>query len=73
MLLSFAAAGGGITLCGEAALRTRLQVGDVVGVPLRDREMNERHLEVQTLAGRTLPTACKAFLEDLREALNREA
>ncbi len=72
MLLSFAAAGGGITLCGEAALRTRLVVGDVVGVPLRDREMNERHLEVQTLAGRTLPMACKAFLEDLRDALNRE-
>lgn len=69
MLLAFAASGGGITLCGEAALRARLRVGDVVGIPLRDREMNERHLEVQTLAGRTLPPACRAFLDGLRTAL----
>jgi len=71
-MISFAAAGGGIALSGEAALRTRLKGGVVVGVPLRDREMNERHFEVQTMAGRTLPGSCRAFLGHLREVLRKE-
>ncbi|WP_231973202.1 LysR family transcriptional regulator [Variovorax sp. HW608] len=70
--ISFAAAGGGIALSGEAALRNRLKTGNLVAVPLRDREMNERHFEIQTMAGRTLPGACRAFLDHLREAVRRE-
>ena len=70
--ISFAAAGGGIALSGEAALRNRLKTGNIVAIPLRDREMNERHFEIQTMAGRTLPGACRAFLDHLREALRRE-
>lgn len=73
VLVAFAVAGGGIILSGEAALSARLKAGDVVGIPLRDREMNERHYEVQTLAGRTLPSACRAFLDSLRDALREEA
>ncbi|HSV55295.1 MAG TPA: LysR family transcriptional regulator [Burkholderiaceae bacterium] len=69
--IAYAAAQGGIGFSGELALRNRLQRGDVIGVPLRDREMTERHFEVQTLAGRNLPRAAKAFLEHLREALSR--
>lgn len=72
-MISFAAAGGGIALSGEAALRARLKANLVVGVPLRDREMNERHFEVQTMAGRTLPGACRAFLDHLREVVQRDA
>ena len=68
-MLSFAAAGGGLVLCGELAIRYRLESGALVAVPLRDREMNERHFEVQTLAGRTLPPACQAFLEQVQEVL----
>ena len=71
-MIAFAAAGGGIALSGEAALRTRLKAGFVVAVPLRDREMNERHFEVQTMAGRTLPGSCRAFLDHLREVMRRE-
>ncbi|MDM0022082.1 LysR family transcriptional regulator [Variovorax saccharolyticus] len=70
--ISFAAAGGGIALSGEAALRNRLKAGGIVAVPLRDREMNERHFEIQTMAGRTLPGACRAFLDHLREVLRKE-
>lgn len=70
--ISFAAAGGGIALSGEAALRNRLKAGHLVAVPLRDREMNERHFEIQTMAGRTLPGACRAFLDHLREAVRVE-
>lgn len=69
--IAYAAMQGGIGFSGELALRNRLERGDVVGIPLRDREMAERHFEVQTLAGRTLPRAAKAFLEHLREALGR--
>jgi len=71
-MISFAAVGGGVTLSGEAALRSRLKAKVVVAIPLRDREMNERHFEVQTMAGRTLPGACRAFLDHLREVLRRD-
>ena len=69
-LISFASTGGGITFCGELAIRNRLRWSNVVAVPLRDREMNERHFEVQTLAGRSLPDACQAFVEHLRSAIS---
>ncbi|MCZ2497725.1 LysR family transcriptional regulator [Xylophilus sp. Kf1] len=71
-MIAFVAAGGGVTICGEAALRSRLRSGDLVAIPLRDREMNERFLEVQTLAGRTLSQASRAFLDHLRLALQAE-
>ncbi|MDQ8030640.1 LysR family transcriptional regulator [Bordetella genomosp. 1] len=70
-LVAFAGAGGGVTFCGELAIRNRLRWGQVVAVPLRDREMNERHFEVQTLAGRVLPEAAKAFIASLRDSLQR--
>ncbi|KRC86453.1 HTH-type transcriptional regulator GltC [compost metagenome] len=68
-LVGFASAGGGVAFCGELAIRNRLRWGNIVAVPLRDREMNERHFEVQTLAGRLLPEAAKAFIASVGEAL----
>ncbi|MEN9891751.1 MAG: hypothetical protein RLY78_2046 [Pseudomonadota bacterium] len=68
-MLAFAEAGGGVALCGTLALRARLQAGTLVAIPLRDREMNERHVEVQTLAGRSLPAACRTFMACLQQAL----
>lgn len=69
-LVSFAAAGGGgIAFYGELSIRTRLLHNAMVAIPLRDREMNERHLEVETLAGRALPEAGKAFVQHLTEAI----
>lgn len=62
-------AGGGIALCGELAVRCSVRSGALIGVPIRDREMNERHFEVQTLAGRTLPPACQAFVDKVQELL----
>lgn len=72
-LVAFAAAGGGITFCGELAARNRLRWGEVAALPLRDREMNERHFEVQTLAGRSLPQAACAFVASLRDSLESDA
>ncbi len=72
-LAAFVAAGGGVTFCGELAMRARLRGKQIVTVPLRDREMNERHFEVQTLAGRALPLAVQAFIASMREQLEETA
>lgn len=73
-LVSFAAAGGGsIAFYGALSLRTQLQGKALVAIPLKDREMNERHLEVETLAGRALPDAAKAFVQFLADAIKAAA
>jgi DNA-binding transcriptional LysR family regulator len=68
-LIAFATLGGGVTICGELAARARIRTGLLVAITLRDREMNERHVEIQTLAGRILPNACQAFLRHLQQAI----
>lgn len=69
-LVSFAAAGGGaICFYGELSIRGRLTSGTLTAVPLRDREMNERQIEVQTLASRKLPPAARAFVDHLAQAI----
>ncbi|MDH6592633.1 DNA-binding transcriptional LysR family regulator [Variovorax sp. TBS-050B] len=73
-LVSFAAAGGGsIAFYGELSIRTQLKSKALVAIALRDREMNERHLEIQTLAGRALPDAGKAFVRFLADAVKAAA
>ncbi|MDQ0139029.1 LysR substrate-binding domain-containing protein [Cupriavidus necator] len=71
-LVGFAAAGGGvISFYGELSVRRRLKAGLVTAVPLRDREMNERYIEIQTLARRNLPPAGRAFVQHLVQAITR--
>lgn len=73
-LMSFAAAGGGsIGFYGALSIRTLLQAKALVAIPLKDREMNERHLEVETMAGRSLPDAGKAFVRFLTDAIKATA
>ena len=71
-LFNYVAHTQAITFCGETALRQQLASGALRAVALRDREMNERHFEVQSLAGRHLPDAARAFITHLRETLARE-
>ena len=71
-LINFVAETSAVTFCGEAALRWRLKTGGIAAIALRDREMNERHFEVQTLAGRHLPDAARAFVNHLREFVKTE-
>jgi hypothetical protein len=61
-----------IAFYGELSLRTRLLTRTLVALPLRDREMNERYLEVETLAGRALSDAAKGFVRFLIEAIRAE-
>lgn len=69
-LVSFAAAAREcVAFYGELSIRTRLLAKTLVAIPLRDREMNERYLEVETLAGRALPDAAKGFAQFLTDAI----
>ncbi|SEF34757.1 LysR family transcriptional regulator [Variovorax sp. NFACC27] len=69
-LLSFAAAGGGsIAFYGPLSIRTLLQSKALVAIPLKDREMHERHLAIETMAGRSLPDAARAFVRFLVDAV----
>lgn len=72
-LIQYAARTRAVTFCGELALREQLRTGSIAAIALRDREMNERHFEVQTMAGRHLPEAARAFIEHLRAALAGES
>lgn len=72
-LVNYVAQTDAVTFCGETALRQHLHLGLVHAVPLRDREMNERHFEVQSLAGRQLPDGARAFVTHLRDALADES
>jgi DNA-binding transcriptional LysR family regulator len=71
-LIQYVARTRAVTFCGEIALHQQLKAKTVAAVALRDREMNERHFEVQTMAGRHLPEAARAFISHLRETLRRE-
>lgn len=71
-LVGFVKNNEGISLCGELALRTLIRANELVAIPLRDREMNERDLEVQTLAGRTLSSSIQTFLRSLQKTITEE-
>jgi len=68
-LLAFVREGGGATLAGVQSVRPLLAEGRLVARPLRDRGLDLRDIELQTLAGRTLPAAARGFLDELRRQL----
>ena len=53
----------------EIAVRHLVAQGAIVARPSTDAGMDLRDIEIQTLAGRSLPVAAQAFLELLREQL----
>src|SRR2546427_1071864 len=65
-LLNFAAQGAAVAVASEIAARHMVATGALVAVALSDRGMDLRDIEVQTLAGRTLPHAAQSFLEMLQ-------
>lgn len=68
-VLNFVANGGGLSVASEIAARHLVAAGAIVTRPISDPGMDLRDLEVQTLAGRSLPVAVQAFLDLLRERL----
>lgn len=68
-LLSFIRDGDAVTLLGQITIHRDLAKGDVVAIPLKEKELWQRNLQVQTKAGRELPAALATFVEFLVAAL----
>jgi DNA-binding transcriptional LysR family regulator len=68
-LLSFVLHGGGVTLASKVSVRWLMASGELVAVPLRDRGLDARDIELQVMVGRTLPAAVEGFLRHLQASL----
>jgi DNA-binding transcriptional LysR family regulator len=64
-LLGFVLAGDGVGFSAHLPIRKLIQTGLLVALPIRDRDMNTLQMEIQSLSGRTLPQAARAFLNTL--------
>ena len=69
MVVNFVLLGGGLSVASEIAVRHLVAEGAIVALPISDPGMDLRDIEIQTLAGRSLPVAAQAFLELLKERL----
>ena len=67
--VNFVQLGGGLSVASEIAVRHLVAEGAIVVLPISDPGMDLRDIEIQTLAGRSLPVAAQAFLGMLRERL----
>ncbi|RYY69411.1 MAG: LysR family transcriptional regulator [Comamonadaceae bacterium] len=61
--------GGGIAVSGELSVREVVQAGLMKAIAITDPGLDLRDVQVQTLAGRSLPPAGAAFLAHLCEGL----
>ncbi|MFL9925267.1 LysR family transcriptional regulator [Herbaspirillum lusitanum] len=64
-LLGFVLAGDGVGFSAGLPIRKLIRDGMLVALPIRDRDMNTLQMEIQSLSGRTLPQAPRAFLNTL--------
>ena len=71
-VVNFVRLGGGLSVASEIAVRHLVAEGAVVALPISDPGMDLRDIEIQTLAGRSLPVAAQAFLELLKERLPQQ-
>ena len=56
----------GVTVCGQISIRYQVDRGELAFVRLRDKGLDLRNIEVQTLIGRTQSKAAQAFLDFLK-------
>lgn len=68
-LLSFLRASNAVTLLGQITISRDITNGDVVAIPLKEKELRQRNLQIQTKAGRELPVALANFVSFLSAAL----
>ena len=72
-LQSFVLHTDAVTVTGLLTVRSRLDVEGLAAVPIRNPELHQRTLQVQTMAGRTLPYAISAFCELVTAAIENPA
>ncbi len=70
-LWCFAEAAGGIIMTGRITALVRSWRFQVMAVPLKTTTTNERRYEIQTMLGRTLPDAIKAFVTHITTQLKQ--
>lgn len=68
-LLSYVTVSDAITIAGEVTVDLRRRRGEFAVLPIRDRGLDSRSLEVQTLVGRTLPKVVQVALDFLLQRL----
>ncbi len=68
-VVNFVQLGGGLSVASGIAVRHLVAEGAIVALPISDPGMDLRDIEIQTLAGRSLPVAAQAFLGTRRERL----
>jgi DNA-binding transcriptional LysR family regulator len=61
-----------VSITGELSVRYRVADGAMVVIPIRDRGMDGRDIQLQTLVGRTLPIAVGTFLEFLKTEMSED-
>jgi DNA-binding transcriptional LysR family regulator len=64
-LYTFAKLADAVTLTGHLPVRRRLAADGLVAVPVTDRGMHRRYLQIQSMAGRTLPDTVQDFVAHL--------
>lgn len=72
-LTSFVLHGGGLSISGGVTVGDRLRRGELHAATIRERGMKSRAIELQSLAGRTLPDGVRTFLDFVRDRLVEEA
>ena len=60
-----------ITIAGEITTRYQVERGDLVSIRLRDKGLDLRNIEVQTLLGRSMSRSAQAFLDYLKAQLSK--
>lgn len=68
-LRGFARLGCGITYLPRLSVKREIEAGQVVAIPLTDRDLQQATVDVCVLKGRTLPAAAKGFLNHLHATL----
>jgi DNA-binding transcriptional LysR family regulator len=72
-LHSFVAQTDAVTITGLLTVRGRLDVDGLAVIPISNPELHQRTLQVQTMAGRTLPRVMQVFVELLTGAIDNPA
>jgi DNA-binding transcriptional LysR family regulator len=70
-LTGFLRYGSAVNFCGSLSVRNSLRANQQVLIPITDPEMNQRVLQVQTMAGRQLSPAVRAFIDVLIDDIKK--
>jgi DNA-binding transcriptional LysR family regulator len=68
-MVRFIGRGDAVGLIGMISIGAHVAAGEIVAIRLRDKELRQRTLQVQTQAGRHLPAAVQEFVDTLVAAL----